>query len=43
MTPSMVRANGVDFAYLEARQGPLVLCLCGFPDKTYPVWESVRR
>jgi pimeloyl-ACP methyl ester carboxylesterase len=27
-----VRANGIDFAYLEAGSGPLVLCLHGFPD-----------
>lgn len=30
MTPNMVRANEVDFAYFEAGQGPLVLCLHGF-------------
>ena len=32
--PRRVTANGVDFAYLEAgpAQGPLVLCLHGFPD-----------
>jgi hypothetical protein len=35
MTPSMVRANGVDFAYLEAGQGPLVLCLHRFPDTAW--------
>jgi pimeloyl-ACP methyl ester carboxylesterase len=35
MTPTMVRANGVDFAYLEAGQGPLVLCLHGFPDTAW--------
>jgi pimeloyl-ACP methyl ester carboxylesterase len=27
-----IRANGLDFAYLEAGQGPLVLLLHGFPD-----------
>ena len=27
-----VTVNGVDFAYLEAGSGPLVLCLHGFPD-----------
>src|SRR5512136_420172 len=27
-----VRANGVRFATLEAGDGPLVLCLHGFPD-----------
>jgi pimeloyl-ACP methyl ester carboxylesterase len=27
-----VNANGVDFHYIEAGEGPLVLCLHGFPD-----------
>jgi pimeloyl-ACP methyl ester carboxylesterase len=27
-----VRANGLEFAFLEAGSGPLVLCLHGFPD-----------
>ena len=27
-----VRANGIDFAYLEQGEGPLVLLLHGFPD-----------
>jgi pimeloyl-ACP methyl ester carboxylesterase len=27
-----VRANGLNFHYLEAGEGPLVLCLHGFPD-----------
>jgi pimeloyl-ACP methyl ester carboxylesterase len=27
-----VRANGLEFRYLEAGSGPLVLCLHGFPD-----------
>lgn len=27
-----IRANGVEFAYLSAGSGPLVLCLHGFPD-----------
>jgi pimeloyl-ACP methyl ester carboxylesterase len=30
-----VDANGVTFQYLEAGQGPLVLCLHGFPDNAY--------
>jgi pimeloyl-ACP methyl ester carboxylesterase len=34
-----VRANGVRFATLEAGDGPLVLCLHGFPDTAY----SFRR
>lgn len=28
-------ANGVDFAFLELGQGPLVLCLHGFPDTAH--------
>lgn len=27
-----IRVNGLDFAYLEQGQGPLVLLLHGFPD-----------
>jgi pimeloyl-ACP methyl ester carboxylesterase len=30
-----VSANGLDFAYLEAGEGPLALCLHGFPDSPY--------
>jgi pimeloyl-ACP methyl ester carboxylesterase len=30
-----VRANGIDFHYLELGAGPLVLCLHGFPDNAY--------
>ena len=32
-----VRANGIDFAYLEAgpEDGPLALCLHGFPDHAH--------
>jgi pimeloyl-ACP methyl ester carboxylesterase len=30
-----IRANGVRFAMLEAGDGPLVLCLHGFPDTAY--------
>jgi pimeloyl-ACP methyl ester carboxylesterase len=32
ITEGRITANGVDFAYLEAGDGPLVLCLHGFPD-----------
>lgn len=28
-----IHANGMEFAYLELGQGPLVLCLHGFPDR----------
>ena len=30
-----VSANGIDFHYLEAGSGPLVLCLHGFPDNAH--------
>lgn len=30
-----VRANQIDFAYLTQGEGPLVLCLHGFPDTAY--------
>ena len=30
-----VRANGIQFHYLEMGEGPLVLCLHGFPDHAY--------
>ena len=30
-----VKANGLDFHYLEAGKGPLALCLHGFPDSPY--------
>jgi pimeloyl-ACP methyl ester carboxylesterase len=35
-----VRANGVDFAYLEVGEGPLALCLHGFPDSA-PTWRHL--
>jgi pimeloyl-ACP methyl ester carboxylesterase len=30
-----VKANGIDFAYLEVGEGPLALCLHGFPDTAW--------
>lgn len=30
-----VRANGIEFSYLEQGSGPLVLCLHGFPDHAH--------
>jgi pimeloyl-ACP methyl ester carboxylesterase len=38
MEPKRTTANGVDFAYIERGEGPLVLCLHGFPDHA-PTWE----
>lgn len=32
---SRVRANGIDFAFIERGSGPLVLCLHGFPDTAH--------
>ena len=36
-----LRANGLDFAYLEEGEGPLVLLVHGFPD-TARTWDAVR-
>lgn len=40
--PSRITANGIDVAYLEAgpADGPLALCLHGFPDHA-PTWEPL--
>lgn len=40
--PSRVTANGIDFAYLEAgpADGPLALCLHGFPDHALTYTQS---
>jgi pimeloyl-ACP methyl ester carboxylesterase len=35
----VVEANGIEFAFLEAGQGPLVLLLHGFPDDAW-TWSS---
>ena len=32
---SSVRANGIDFHFLEMGEGPLVLCMHGFPDNAH--------
>lgn len=39
ITQKSVRANGLEFAYLEAGQGPLVLLLHGFPDNAWS-WQA---
>ncbi|MCA9718112.1 MAG: alpha/beta hydrolase [Myxococcales bacterium] len=36
-----VRAGGLEFAYLEEGEGPLVLLLHGFPDTAH-TWDDVR-
>ncbi len=40
METKRVTANGIDFAYLEQGEGPLVLCLHGFPDHA-PTFEPL--
>lgn len=35
-----VRANGLEFGYLEAGDGPLALCLHGFPDSAH-TWRHL--
>ena len=41
MTTRTIRANGVNFACLEAGRGPLVLLLHGFPDTAH-TWDPTR-
>lgn len=46
LTPRWIRANGLEFAYLEAGEGPLVLCLHGFPDTAWsfePIVQSLAQ
>jgi pimeloyl-ACP methyl ester carboxylesterase len=43
MTPDVIRANGVHFAYFDAGQGPLVLCLHGFPDTAWSFVPLLER
>lgn len=42
LQPRYIRANGMEFAYLEAGEGPLVLCLHGFPDTAWSLAGLVR-
>lgn len=35
LSPQHIRANGIEFAYLEQGEGPLLLCLHGFPDTAH--------
>lgn len=42
LSPRYIRANGLEFAYLEAGQGPLVLCLHGFPDTAWSFEPTVQ-
>jgi pimeloyl-ACP methyl ester carboxylesterase len=47
LQPRYIRANGMEFAYLEADgsggSGPLVLCLHGFPDTAWSLAGLLRR
>src|SRR5581483_6923111 len=44
LQPRYIRANGMEFAYLEAEgPGPLVLCLHGFPDTAWSMAGLLRR
>ena len=40
MTPATIKANGIEFAYLEQGKGPLVLLVHGFPDTAH-TWDRV--
>jgi pimeloyl-ACP methyl ester carboxylesterase len=40
ITEGRVSANDVEFAYLEAGEGPLALCLHGFPDSAW-TWRHL--
>ena len=35
-----ITANGIEFAYLEQGEGPLALCLHGYPDSAY-TWQHL--
>jgi len=39
--PKMCRVGAIDFAYIEQGQGPLVLCLHGFPDTAWGFTDTV--
>ncbi len=41
MTIHTIRANGLNFAYLEEGRGPLVLLIHGFPDTAH-TWDKTR-
>ena len=41
--PQFMHANGLKFAYLEAGEGPLVICLHGFPDTAWSFRPLLSR
>jgi pimeloyl-ACP methyl ester carboxylesterase len=43
LIPRFIRANGLDFAYLSQGEGPLVLCLHGFPDTAWSFRDLLSR
>ena len=43
MMPSFIRVNGLELAYLDAGQGPLVVVLHGFPDTAYSFRDLLDR
>jgi pimeloyl-ACP methyl ester carboxylesterase len=44
LQPRYIRANGMEFAYLEqGSEGPLVLCLHGFPDTAWSLAGLLRK
>jgi pimeloyl-ACP methyl ester carboxylesterase len=43
MQPRFIRANGMEFAYLAAGDGPLVICLHGFPDTAWSFADLLQR
>lgn len=40
--PGRIAANGLEFAFLEAGEGPLALCLHGFPDSAQS-WSGILK
>jgi pimeloyl-ACP methyl ester carboxylesterase len=43
MIPEFIDANGLRFGYLSQGQGPLVICMHGFPDTPYTFCDLMRR
>jgi pimeloyl-ACP methyl ester carboxylesterase len=43
ITPEFIDANGLRFGYLSQGQGPLVICMHGFPDTPYTYGGLMQR
>jgi len=41
--PQIIDANGLQFGYLSQGEGPLVLCIHGFPDTAYTYSDLMQR